>query len=53
MCVSPVPLEINSRIYFDLNESSIWHLLTGCMFIQIVLVSLSFLLTQWKVIIKL
>lgn len=53
MCICPVPLAINSRIYFDLNESSLWHLLTGCMFIQIIIVSLSFLLIRWKVIIKL
>lgn len=53
MCFSPVPLEINSRISVDLNASSIWHLLRGCRFIQIIMFSLSFLLTQWNVIIKL
>lgn len=53
MCFSPVPLEINSRISVDLYESGIWHLLTGCRFIHVVIASLSFLLTQWNVIVKL
>ena len=53
MCFSPVPLEINSRVSVNLNESSIWRLLTDCRFTQIVTVSLSFLLTQWNVIVKL
>lgn len=53
MCFSPVPLEINSRISVDLNGSSICHLLMGCRFIQIVVISLSFLLTQWNVVVKL
>lgn len=37
MCFNPMPLEINSRISVDFNESSIWHVLAGYRFIQIVI----------------
>lgn len=57
MCFNGMPLEISSRISVDLNEISIWHVLAGYRFIQIVILLTStllyFLVMQWDVIIKL
>lgn len=56
MCFNPVPLEINSRISVDLNDSSVWHMLavTGLfkLLFLLTLTLLSFLIMQWNVIIN-